>query len=416
MLTNKESKLSLFERTVQLRANQRSCRETAEDKRAEKKSSLLQAALESAANGIIAVNCQGNITCFNRKLVQMWQIPNNTLESRDWDQYLAFYKNQLKDPNAFTERIQELCRRPELESNDTLELKDGREFECYSKPQRLGQYIIGRVYSFLDITERRQAEGEIRQVEQEKERCEDRAELICMLAHEFRTPLSTISFSTNLLSLHRHHWSEEKKQKYFRRLQKSVEQLSQLMDEILIIGKAEAGKISFEPKPINISEFCRNLLAEMNLQNNSQHPVIFISQDDSLSACLDEKLLQLILTNLLENAIKYSPLDSTVELRLDCQQEEVIFQIKDRGIGISAADRERLFEPFYRGKNVGDLPGSGLGLAVVKKLVCIHGGQISVESQVGVGTTFRVVLPFSQLNRGTPLSNSQDAFGMFRGR
>jgi signal transduction histidine kinase len=104
-------------------------------------------------------------------------------------------------------------------------------------------------------------------------------------------------------------------------------------------------------------------------------------------------MLQIILTNLLENAIKYSPSGSIVDFIVSCQGGKVIFQIKDRGIGITAADQERLFEPFYRGKNVDDLPGNGLGLAIVKNLVDIHGGQITVKSQVGVGTEFAIALP-----------------------
>jgi signal transduction histidine kinase len=111
---------------------------------------------------------------------------------------------------------------------------------------------------------------------------------------------------------------------------------------------------------------------------------------------VDKKLLQLILTNLLDNAIKYSPAGSTVDLELSCQDEKVIFQIKDAGKGISAADHCRLFEPFHRGSNVGDVPGTGLGLAVVKKLVELHCGQIAVASVVGVGTTFTVTLPYSR--------------------
>ena len=105
--------------------------------------------------------------------------------------------------------------------------------------------------------------------------------------------------------------------------------------------------------------------------------------------------MQPILTNLLSNAVKYSPAGSTVSLELSCQDGEAVFQIKDAGIGIPAAEQKQLFEPFYRGSNVGNIPGTGLGLAFVKKLVDLHGGQIAVTSVVGVGTTFTVTLPLS---------------------
>ena len=108
---------------------------------------------------------------------------------------------------------------------------------------------------------------------------------------------------------------------------------------------------------------------------------------------MDENLLRHILTNLLLNAIKYSAEGSDVWFDLSCQNEEAIFQIQDRGIGIPLQDQEKLFESFHRGQNVGQIPGTGLGLSIVKKYVDLHGGHISLKSKVGVGTTFTVTLP-----------------------
>jgi signal transduction histidine kinase len=108
---------------------------------------------------------------------------------------------------------------------------------------------------------------------------------------------------------------------------------------------------------------------------------------------MDEKLLWQILENLLSNALKYSPSGSTVEMALSCFPDRAVFQIRDQGIGIPREDQARLFETFHRATNVGTIAGTGLGLAIVKKCVDIHQGQIAVESEVGVGTTFTVTLP-----------------------
>jgi len=160
------------------------------------------------------------------------------------------------------------------------------------------------------------------------------------------------------------------------------------------IGKPEAGKLKFEPRPLDLAPFCCVLVAQMQLMSNSsQHTITFVSRGNCSTARMDKKLLQPILTNLLENAVKYSPPGSTVNLELSCQDGDVIFLLKDAGIGIPDSDQQRLFEPFHRGSNVGNVPGTGLGLAVVKKLVDLHGGQIAVTSVVGVGTTFTVKLP-----------------------
>lgn len=128
------------------------------------------------------------------------------------------------------------------------------------------------------------------------------------------------------------------------------------------------------------------------MSNSSQHSIAFVSRGNCKLAWVDKKLLRPILMNLLNNAIKYSPSGSKVSLELSCLQSNAIFKIKDTGIGIALA-REQLFEPFCRGSNVGDIPGTGLGLAVVKKLVDLHCGQILVDSEVGKGTTFTIALP-----------------------
>ncbi|MBW4596654.1 MAG: PAS domain-containing sensor histidine kinase [Brasilonema angustatum HA4187-MV1] len=363
----------------------------------EKSLSLLQATLESTTEGVIAINFNGHIVSFNQKFVQMWQIPEFIIKSRNHNQSLTFYKNQLKDPETFCRCIEELDSQADVEGYDTLELKDGRVFEQYSQPLQLDEQIIGTVWSFRDITKRLQVEKEVHHnLAQEEGICEQKERFVSMICHEFRSSLNMISFSTSLLKRHRHSWSEEKKLQYLQRVQTTVEQLNQLMDEVFIIDTAQARKLKFEPKPLNLLQFCHDILAQMNLSESNQHTVTFVSQGDCQAVCLDKKLLQPILTNLLSNALKYSPKDSTVDVVLSYQDEKVLFQIKDRGIGIPKTDQQLLFEPFHRGGNVGDIPGNGLGLAIVKKLVDIHGGQIFVESEVGVGTTFTITLPFCQ--------------------
>ena len=249
----------------------------------------------------------------------------------------------------------------------------------------------------IDITNKKQVEAEIRAtLKQEKELGEHRARFASIVSHEFRTPLNIISFSTSLLKRHSRQWTEEKKLDYIHRIQTGVEQLNHLLDQVLIISGAEAGKLTFEPRMLDLDQFCRDLVAQLQLSDSTQHTVTFESLGDCSTACVDEKLLNPILTNLLSNAIKYSFVGSTINFAISCQSGKAIFQIKDKGIGIPATDRQLLFEPFHRGRNVGDIPGTGLGLAVVKKLVDTHGGQITVESEVGVGTAFTLELPLCQ--------------------
>lgn len=238
-------------------------------------------------------------------------------------------------------------------------------------------------------------EVELRQaLKQEKKRSQLRAQFICMLSHEIRTSLNLVLFSISLLRRYSQQWTEEKKRPHLEGIQSVVEHIEHLLDDVLLIGKAEAGKLNLKPVPLDLHQFCGDLVAQMQLmKNNSQHSITFVNRSNYNVVNMDRNLLQPILTNLLDNAIKYSPTGSQIDLELACREGNAIFQIKDAGIGIPAADRRRLFEAFHRGSNVGDAPGTGLGLAVVKKLVDLHGGQLAVESEVGKGTVFTITLP-----------------------
>jgi signal transduction histidine kinase len=166
-----------------------------------------------------------------------------------------------------------------------------------------------------------------------------------------------------------------------------------LLDELTFFGKSEVGQIDFKPKPIDLDGFCCTLIAQMKpLSDYKQQTIEFSSRRNGKTTCIDKNILHHVLTNLLSNAIKYSPNGSKIEFEVLGEKEQVIIEIKDKGIGISEIDQQQIFEPFFRGSNVDSLPGNGLGLSIVKNLVEIHGGKIEVESKVGIGTKFSLTL------------------------
>ena len=244
----------------------------------------------------------------------------------------------------------------------------------------------------VDITPYKQDREQVLQIQREKMRSGSNMEFASMISHELRTPLNIILFSTNLLKQYCDRSNTHRKQEYFNRIERAIETITLLIDEVSIIGKAEARTIKFEPQKIELQKFCQTLLEDLQLANCNNSQVNF-SIEGNLSAFLDKTILQLVLTNLIENAIKYSPQGQTVYFTVTASLDRVTFKIKDYGIGIAREDLQKLFEPFYRGNNVGELPGNGLGLAVVKKLIDLHGGEISVNTQVGMGTEFVVSLP-----------------------
>ena len=170
--------------------------------------------------------------------------------------------------------------------------------------------------------------------------------------------------------------------------------MTALLDDVLLLGRAEMGKLQFNPAPLDLERFCFNLIEEIRLSTGNDRTIAFVIQGECTKVTMDESLLRQILNNLLSNAMKYSPVGSTVYFDLFYQNRAVIFQVRDEGIGVPPEDLEKLFESFHRASNVGNIPGTGLGLAIVKQSVDLHGGAIAVASEVGVGTTFTVTLPF----------------------
>ncbi|MGB3756147.1 MAG: ATP-binding protein [Rivularia sp. (in: cyanobacteria)] len=243
------------------------------------------------------------------------------------------------------------------------------------------------------------------ELQKEKEMRELKSRFVSMVSHEFRNPLSTILNSTELLANHSQEITENKKSEYLYHIQNSVKNLNQLLSDVLLVGKAEVHKTHFNPAPLDLEKFCQDLVAEIKLLATEKHQIILKihgcctqQEEDSASTDinlprLDEKLLRHIFTNLLSNAIKYSPQGGEICFDLFCLQGEAIFRIQDKGIGIPEIEQDNLFTSFQRASNVGQIPGHGLGLSIVKQYVELHEGEITLISKEGVGTTFIVTIP-----------------------
>ncbi|HAG85365.1 MAG TPA: hypothetical protein DCL61_30525 [Cyanobacteria bacterium UBA12227] len=245
-----------------------------------------------------------------------------------------------------------------------------------------------------DITPLKQAEAEIRNaLEKERELSELRSSFVSLVSHEFRTPLTTILSSSELLERYDQRLSEEKKHTHHQRIQSAVSRMTQLLNDVLTIGKAGAGQLKFQPAPLNLETFCYEIVESIQVSASRQHKIEFVTQGDCSQVEMDENLLRHILSNLLSNAIKYSPQGGEVKIDLNCHSESAVFRIQDSGIGIPSEYLNKMFNSFQRASNVGTIQGTGLGLAIVKKCVDLHQGKIEIESKVGIGTTFIVTLP-----------------------
>ncbi|WP_200892560.1 hybrid sensor histidine kinase/response regulator [Aliterella atlantica] len=222
------------------------------------------------------------------------------------------------------------------------------------------------------------------------------SEFVSMLSHDFRNPLTTILLSTGLLEYNGHRLTNETKLTHFQLIRSAIANMNNLLEEVILIGKADVGKLQCNPTEFSLEPFCRQLVSEFQLTISDRHQLIFSSFGEFPKQSWDESLLRHILTNLLSNAIKYSPAGGLIKFEVTAQATAVTFKIQDSGIGIPQEYQKQLFQPFTRAENTDTIPGTGLGLAIVKRCIEAYKGQISVNSEIGLGTTFTVVLPLPE--------------------
>ncbi|NWJ95217.1 MAG: PAS domain-containing protein [Chloroflexi bacterium] len=300
-------------------------------------------------------------------------------------------------PEAYPAIIEKLQRTLNGEFVNTLLTLDGKAYEFWLSPIKEKERVSGVIGVALDVSERLRAEEEIRQaLEKEKELSNLKYRFISMASHDFRTPLTAILSSAELLENYGHRWTEERRSDMFRRIYLSVQNMTELLDEILFITKSEAGKLDFKPTLFDLSDFCGLLIEEIQLGPGIDHRFDLKIPPSPKQVWADEKLLRKALTNLLTNAVKYSSPGSIVYFELGYRAEEVVLVIRDEGIGIPVEGLNHLYEVFYRAGNVGNIKGTGLGLAIVKKSLETHKGKIEIESVAGSGTTCTLTIPVVQ--------------------
>ncbi|MEO7391520.1 MAG: 7TM diverse intracellular signaling domain-containing protein [Ramlibacter sp.] len=253
----------------------------------------------------------------------------------------------------------------------------------------------GVIWTFLDITARKKSEAEIREaLEQQKVLNELRSRFVAMSSHEFRTPLAAILSAEELLRHYGDRLPPEERIEILDSIAAGVQRMSRMMDRVLLLGKADAGMLEFEPRRIALLPLCRQFVDEAHAQQPGSASQVVTEFGEGLGeGNYDEKLLRHIFSNLLSNALKYSPNGGHVGFRARREGASTVFEVADEGIGIPPDEVSHLFESFHRASNVGSIQGTGLGLAIVKNAVEMHGGGIEVQSTLGEGTTFTVRLP-----------------------
>ncbi len=351
----------------------------------------LEAILRSSSDALIVTNTDGTMRQINPAFGSLFGCPGDDWRGKSFVDFALQDGDLLKKAlNAAIshntpQRIELVLRRRDTTNFDA---------DVAISAIREGHTVIGLVCSVRDITDRKRMEIELRRaLELEREFGELKTRFVATTSHEFRTPLAVIMTASELLLTYNDRMTAEQKTEKLMRIQEQVKHMAHLLDDVLTVNKTVGGNmLDFDPLPVDIVAFCSDLVNEMET-SLAEARFSFAADGAYIWGNFDPHLLRDILTNLLANAVKYSPSAQKIDVRLWCDEAQTRIQIQDYGIGISDDDQKRLFDAFHRGRNVGNVPGTGLGLTIVKHAVEAHGGTIQVWSKVGVGTTFSVMLP-----------------------
>jgi PAS domain S-box-containing protein len=356
------------------------------DEEIQRNVSLLQSTIESTADGLLVVDRKGSVITFNQRFSQMWRVPAGMMESHDDDALDAHALSQLKFPDQFLARINELRAQPQAEAFDVLEFKDGRVFERYSIPQRRDGEPVGRVWSFRDVTQRMQAEQALLQTE----KLAAMGSLLAGVAHELNNPLSVILGQAELL----------RRSAGSGPLAQKADQIAQAAGRCAsIVGNflALARQRPPERRRVVLNEVVREVLDIVTYPLRMDGVDVVLDLDAGLPVVVgDPHQLHQVVLNLITNAQDAmrgveGPRMMVVATSFDAAGKHVRLEVSDTGPGIPADVRARLFEPFFTTKPPGQ--GTGLGLSLCQGIVENHGGRIHAESEEGKGALFRVELP-----------------------
>lgn len=390
---------------------------------------LLNAIIENAIDGIITIDDKGIIEHVNPAALKLFGFESHELVGRnvsvlmpepDKTQHDTYIKNyhdtgkkriigigrevigQRKDGSTFPFRLGvsevKFSDRKIYTGfiHDLSKLKED-EARIKSYTEELEDKIRDRTRDLVKLV------GELESAKEhvnalfikEKELNQLKTRFVSMASHEFRTPLSSIQLSATLIDKYTPKQDTENIEKHTSKIKNAVGNLTTILNDFLSLEKLEAGKVEVNPTWFNIVSFAEEIVEEMQLISKQDQHIIYEHQGVSAQVYLDMNLLKNSIINLISNAVKYSGENTMIQFNSILKDDELIIEIKDNGIGIPETDLDNLFEPFFRAHNTGSIPGTGLGLNIVKRYASLMNGTVSCESAQNVGTTFLLKFPFT---------------------
>jgi two-component system, cell cycle sensor histidine kinase and response regulator CckA len=359
--------------------------------------SLLNATLDSTADGILVVSLDGKVTSCNKHFMEMWKIDANCAVGKSDQDLLSFVTEQLRSPNEFLDKVQALYADPSATSFDVLYLKDGRIFERYSQPQRFDGKVVGRVWSFRDVTRARNLELELRQAQ----KMEALGRLAGGIAHDFNNLLMLISgYISQLMES-----ASPSQRDICQQLMATTKRAAGVTKQLLAFSR----KLPDQAKVADLNEIVIGMGAMLRRLLSDQTELQLSVSSNPQPVKVDASRIELIIMNLAINAQDAMPKGGSLSIATtevtksegkgEKTKKYSVLQMSDAGTGMSTEVRKHIFEPFFTTKGIGK--GTGLGLSTVLGIVHESGGHIEVDSEPNRGTTFLVYLPQSEESLAT---------------
>jgi signal transduction histidine kinase len=345
----------------------------------------LEAIVESLHEGLVLVDAHGRIAYASRRFVDLVGLDVQSHPQPTIDLVWRWLTRSAVDPAEARARITELDTRPSVEITLPLSRPSLRELGIQSLTVRADGLPVGRGYLLRDVT--RQAE-----VERVK------ASILATVSHELRTPLAAIKGFASALLHDDMQWDHASQRDFLTQIDSEADRLAGLVRNLLDMSRLEAGTLPFEWEPCDLAELVQDTLSR-SAPFVADHALRVVVEARETRCLVDRQLLERVIWNLVDNAAKYSPAGSPITIRITRDAGSILLDVADQGIGIAPEDRERIFERFVRGTGATRTGGCGLGLAICRSIVSMHGGNIAARSEPGGGSVFTVRLP-DQLHAG----------------
>lgn len=350
--------------------------------------------IESAPIATIITERNGDIVLINRQTEQLFGYRREELIGRSVDLLVPAEMRATHSTYRIGYTTIPEQRRTTLKEL-TAQRQDGTLFPIDLQLSYIELAPTPLVMSFiLDVTERKQAEEALKlALVQEKELGELKSRFVSMASHEFRTPLTTILATAETLTHYRHKMTTDQIEARLDKIRQQVTHMKEIMEDVLQLARIQAGRMEFNPTHGDLDQLCQEIIEEFESQPQEARRIIYTCRNAPVLVDFDGRLMRQVISNLIANALKYSPVEKSIQVDLAHSSDQVTLIVRDEGIGIPAKDLKHLFQPFHRASNVGTISGTGLGLSITRQVVELHGGTITPITEMGRGTSFTVCFP-----------------------